>query len=335
LDLLVYAAPAFLLLSGLEAFALRRRGRPVRFADFASGLGCSILDQLVNAPTVVVFLAAYGAVQARHAVFPWPAGAAGWIAAVLLHDIAYYAFHVASHRINVLWAAHVVHHQGEDYNFDVSWRQGAVATWVTYAFYLPLAWIGVPIQTFVVVHGVYQIHQFLVHTELVGRLGPIEWIVATPRIHRLHHGRDPEHLDRNYGGFLCVWDRLFGTLAREGTRPDYGVTEGLASWSPFHANVHLFGRLWRESGQARGLRAKARVWLGPPSGLRPAKRIARYDARPAPGPLPAALLAVSLVLAFVALGAGDLPLAAVRLPAGVASLAALAGLSARLDGTRS
>lgn len=333
MDLLVYAAPAFLVLSGLEAFALRRLGRrPVRFADFASGLGCSILDQVVNAPTVVLFLWAYSWIQSGHALLPWPSSALAWIGAVLLHDLAYFVFHVASHRVNVLWAAHVVHHESEDYDFDVSWRQGTVATWVTYAFYLPLGWIGVPVEAFVIVHGVYQIHQFLVHTELVGRLGPIEWIVATPRIHRLHHGRDPEYLDRNYGGLLCVWDRLFGTFVSQGREPDYGVTEGLRSWNPFYANVHFFGRLWRESERAKGLRAKARVWLGPPSSLTPAPRRGRYDARPS-GMLPYALLAGAGVLAFVALGLGSAPVASVRVPAGIAALALLAALSARLDGT--
>lgn len=328
---LVYAAPVFLVLSGLEAFALRKR-RPVRLADFASGVGCTILDQIVHAPTVVVFLAAYGSIHARFGVAAFGGvSVLGWIVAVLAHDLAYYAFHVASHRINVLWAAHVVHHEGEDYNFDVSWRQGAVATLVSYAFYLPLA-LFVPPATFLVVHLVYQVHQFLVHTSLVGRLGPLEWIVATPRIHRLHHGRDARYLDRNYGGFLCLWDRLFGTFVADAGEPDYGVTDGMRTWNPYAANVHFFARLWRESRAAKGTAAALRVWLGSPSSLaKPTAVPARYDASVEPG-MRAYLLAqlgVVVLAAFVALGA---PHAwNVRLPAAIFVLVSLATLPAFLD----
>ena len=187
-----------------------------------------------------------------------------WIAAVLLHDLAYYLFHRASHRVNVLWAAHAVHHQSEDYTFAVSLRQGAIATWVSYLFYLPLALLDIPVELFVIVHGVYQVYQFAVHTRFIPALGPLERVLATPLLHRVHHGRDADFLDKNYGGFFIFWDKLFGSFAPYTREPDYGVTAGITSWSPFWANLHPYAELARRARRAPDRRAALEVWLRPP-----------------------------------------------------------------------
>lgn len=291
MDPLLYALPAFLFFLAAEALALRvRKSRSAyRLNDFLSGIGCGMLDQIVNLAPLAGFLLAYDWVARHHAIAsmdlsnPW-----AWVGMVVAHDLAYYWFHRLSHRINLLWAAHVVHHQGEDYNFTVSLRQGTVATWVTFAFYLPLALFGFGVEMFLVVHGVYQIYQFFVHTQLCPRLGPLEWVLATPRHHRVHHGRDAEYLDKNYGGFFIVWDRMFGTFAEETSEPEVGSLAGIHSWSPVWANLGYFGALARKSGEAQGLAAKLRVWMGPPEGELPKEAFAgievpRYDSRPARG----------------------------------------------------
>ena len=108
---------------------------------------------------------------------------------------------------------------------------------------------------FLIVHGLYQVYQFFVHTRLVGTLGPLEWLFATPSVHRVHHGRPAECLDKNYGGFLNVWDRLGGTFQPEACEPEYGITTGISSWSPYWANLHYFAHLARCSRSAPNLTA--------------------------------------------------------------------------------
>lgn len=344
MDPILYAMPVFLVLCGAEAWLLRRQGSrsAYRLADFLSGLGCGILDQILNLGVMVMFVLGYDALEQRSGLLelsarnPWT-----WVVAVVAHDIAYYCFHRLSHRVNLLWASHVVHHQGEDYNFTVSLRQGAIATWVTFLFYIPLAWLGIPAFMFVVVHAAYQIYQFFVHTELIGRLGPLEWILASPHNHRVHHGRNGPYLDRNYGGFFIIWDRLLGTYVDERELPEVGTRDGLRSWSPLWANFGHYAKLAREARAARGLGAKLWIWLGPPEGhtaraklvATPMPAVPRYDVRPPRGTAiyvsvqMAALAGATLYLLHARAG---LRLAAILVGAG-AVVAGLASLSALLD----
>jgi len=256
--------PAFLVLAAIEAIVVSRRpGGRYQLGDLASGVSCGALDLLVNLAVVAGFLAIYDRVHRWSPVGIDPTSVAGWAACVVAHDLAYYVFHRVSHRVNVLWAAHALHHQSEDYTFAVSLRQGAIATWIVYWFYLPLA-LAFPLGMFIAVHGVYQIYQFFVHTRLVPSLGPLEKILATPMLHRVHHGRDPACLDRNYGGFFIVWDRLFGTYAPYTSEPDYGVTTGIASWSPYWANLGPYVDLVRRVRRAPRWRDRLAVFVRPP-----------------------------------------------------------------------
>jgi sterol desaturase/sphingolipid hydroxylase (fatty acid hydroxylase superfamily) len=315
-DPLVLALPVFLVLCLIEALVLRKRRGPARYrlADFISGASCGMLDQVVNLTIYLGFLGVYAWVQSDLALATWsPERASTWVVIVLAHDLSYYCFHRASHRISVLWAAHLVHHQGEDYNFTVSLRQGTVATWVSFAFYLPLAFAGFPLITFVVVHGAYQVYQFFVHTNLIPRLGPLEWILATPRNHRVHHGRDERYLDRNYGGIFIFWDRAFRTFAREEGEPTIGALSGLSSWNPIWANLTGFAGLVRRSRRVKGLGEFVRLWFGPPEALLDAERaegiqlpradsVPRHDARCAPS------LVAHVLVHFGILIAGSLAL---------------------------
>jgi alkylglycerol monooxygenase len=261
-DPLPYAAPLFVVAMIVEGALLRKSSAPYTTRAVVSALGCVALDQLVNVSTLVLFAMAYDAVHTNASAMHVD-GVLGWVVAVVLHDVAYYAFHRASHRVNVLWAAHVVHHQSETYDFTVSLRQGTVATWITYLFYLPVALV-VPAEIFIAVHAAYQIYQFFVHTRFVRSLGPLEWLFATPSHHRVHHGRDREYMDRNYGGFFIVFDRVLGTFAREKHEPKYGVPGGYDIVSPLFANTYVFARLFAASKRTRSLRELAGLWLGPP-----------------------------------------------------------------------
>jgi sterol desaturase/sphingolipid hydroxylase (fatty acid hydroxylase superfamily) len=296
MDPLVIAIPLFLALAAAEAVALHRGHRNHhKLGDLVSGLGCGALDQLVNLTVGAGFIAAYAVLERNVGLLELsPRSIPGWIAAVLLHDLCYYLFHRASHRVNVLWAAHAVHHQSEDYSFAVSLRQGTFATWVSYVFYLPMALVGVPAEVFVVVHGAYQVYQFLVHTRFIPALGPLERVLATPVLHRVHHGRDADFLDKNYGGFFIFWDKLFGTFAPYTREPDYGVVAGIRSWSPLWANLHPYAELVRRARRAPSPRAALAVWLRPPEWVAPWET--REPPRPGYGPdVPRAAAGHSLV----------------------------------------
>ena len=258
-DPLPYVAPVFAVALAAEHWLGGRYAR----RTLVSAIGCAALDQLAAVVGLAVFAAAFAAVHRLAPIELSPRAPLTWAIAVVAHDLAYYAYHRASHRVNVLWAAHVVHHQSASYDLTVSLRQGALATWVTYAFYLPLALV-VDVRVFLVVHAAYQVFQFFVHTRWVRRLGPLEWILATPSHHRVHHGCDRAHLDRNYGGFFIVFDRLLGTFTPEDREPRYGVPGGYEIVSPLFANTYLLARLAACSRAARARGQLWRLWFGPP-----------------------------------------------------------------------
>ncbi|MFO0665113.1 MAG: sterol desaturase family protein [Polyangiaceae bacterium] len=272
LDPIVYATPLFGIALLAEGLCLSGTKRAYSFRRVTSALGCLAYDQLVNAATVVAFVATFTMVHAHFGtkIFTEPEAASSTsakllsiVGAVILHDILYYAYHRLSHRVNVLWAVHVVHHQSRHYDLTVSLRQGTVATWVTYLFYMPMAFVVSP-TLFVQVHAAYQIYQFFVHTELLRRLGPLEWVFATPSHHRVHHGKNAAYIDRNYGGFFIVFDRMLGTFTEERDAPDYGVPGDYDDARPGNANLYLFARLFRLSARAKSAGALLRLWFGPP-----------------------------------------------------------------------
>jgi alkylglycerol monooxygenase len=181
----------------------------------------------------------------------------------------------------VLWAAHVVHHQSEDYNLSTALRQtssGWIAGWL---FYLPLAVLGIPPIVFAVVALVDLLYQYWVHTQQIGRLGWFDRWFCAPSNHRVHHAVNDRYVDRNFGGILIAWDRLFGTYAPEDESEPcvYGTRAALRSWNPLWANLEVYAALVRESRQAARWADKLRIWFGRP-GWRPADVAARVP-RPA------------------------------------------------------
>ena len=194
-----------------------------------------------------------------------------WVLALLQYDLCYYALHRAGHRCALFWAAHVVHHQSEDYNLSTALRQtssGWIAGWL---FYLPMAVLGFPPLVFAVVALVDLLYQFWVHTQLIGKLGWFDRWFCSPSNHRVHHAVNDRYLDRNYGGILIVWDRLFGSFQEEDDAEPcvYGTRSPLRSWNPLWANLQVYADLLRDSWHAGRRADKVHVWLMPP-GWRPA-----------------------------------------------------------------
>jgi alkylglycerol monooxygenase len=165
----------------------------------------------------------------EHRLFDQEPGVWTWLALLLAHDACYYAFHRASHRVRVLWAAHVPHHSSEHYNLTTALRLSWTTPFTGIPFWWPLPLLGFDPLWILGAHTFSLGYQFCLHTQLVGRLGPLEWVLNTPSHHRVHHGSDAAYIDKNFGGVLIVWDRLFGTFAAERTPPSYGLVHPLRS----------------------------------------------------------------------------------------------------------
>jgi hypothetical protein len=195
-----------------------------------------------------------------------------WIFATLGVDFLYYWWHRWSHEVNLLWAAHIVHHHSEDYNLAVALRQAWFTSATVVPVYLPLALLGLPPHIYFISRALNTLYQFWIHTELVGKLGPVEWIMNTPSHHRVHHGVNEEYLDRNYAGIFIIWDRMFGTFALERARPIYGTTTLINSFNPVWANFHHFFAMASKSRELTGWRNKLRVWVAHP-GWTPSRQL--------------------------------------------------------------
>ncbi|MBL7983595.1 MAG: sterol desaturase family protein [Flavobacteriales bacterium] len=277
MEYIILSIPLFFVLMGAElGWSLwngrRRRegGAPLyRFADFISNMGCGIGSQIIGAFTKTVIFGVYMWVYDHFRLFTVSSTALTWITAFLLVDLLYYWFHRLSHEVNFLWAAHIVHHQSEEYNLSValrqSWWQGLFSWW----FYVPLAVLGFHPLVIVTVGAFNTLYQFWIHTKAIDRLGPLEHLLNTPSHHRVHHGSDSKYLDRNHAGTLIIWDRIFGTFQPEEEEPHYGITTPLRSWDPVRANFHYWGDLIAMARRTRSLPDKLRVFLKPP-GWRPA-----------------------------------------------------------------
>ncbi|TGK37575.1 sterol desaturase family protein [Leptospira gomenensis] len=198
-----------------------------------------------------------------------PASFAGWSFVFLAVDFVYYWFHRATHEVNFLWACHVTHHSSEEFNLSVALRQSSFQRVFEYAFNLTIAFCGVPWEAFLFAHGILKIYQFWVHTRLIGKLGFLEEILVTPAHHRVHHGRDPKYIDKNHGGILIFWDRMFGSFAREEEEPVYGLTKPVTTFDPIFTNLHVYREMWELFGRIPNWKDKFLLLIKPP-GWRPA-----------------------------------------------------------------
>jgi alkylglycerol monooxygenase len=271
-NIIPFLVPFFIVGIVIEAIVARRRGvRVYHLGTMVSDLGTGITSQVFEVFLKITAVLAYAWVYEHWRLVefaersPWP-----WVVAFVGIDFAFYWWHRLSHVVNALWGVHVVHHHSEDFNLSVALRQPAFELVTAFFFYAPLALLGVPAHVWVTMYALNLFYQFWTHTELVERLGPFEKVFNTPSHHRVHHGVNPQYLDKNYGGVFILWDKLFGTWAPEGDRVVFGVTKPLHSYNPLWANFEYYAQVAR---QARGFGRwtdKLRVWWMHP-GWQPAE----------------------------------------------------------------
>ena len=268
IETILYWSPwAVIAFATIEALILWAARRHYDWRAFFA----SLTDLLVRQHIVYIYLA-FGLADPlimlawRHRLFTVPLDTvSAFVLLFLGQEMAYYWFHRASHRMRLFWASHAVHHSTNEMNLSAAYRFGWTTRFLGAAFFfVPLIWLGFPPRVTFVVLNLNLLYQFWLHTDWVPKLGPLEWVLNTPSHHRVHHAANPEYLDRNYGGVLIVFDRLFGTFAAEDDAVPcrYGLVEPLRSnnpvWIAFHGWIALGRDLWR----SRSLRELGtnRVW---------------------------------------------------------------------------
>ena len=269
LNIIAFAIPVFLASIVLEAVIAKRKGRReyYYFGTALSDVATGTVFQALEVFFKFVPLLIYAWVYQNWALIDW--GDNPWVVwgiGLLTVDFAFYWWHRASHVVNVLWAVHAVHHQSEDFNLAVALRQPAFEPITWFFFYIPLALLGVPTEVFVAAYALDLLYQFFIHTELIDKLPrPIEWVFNTPSHHRAHHGVQDQYLDKNYGGILVIWDRLFRTFEPEGERVVYGTTVPLESYNPLWCNFQYFQYMANVARKAKRWRDKLWIWFAHPA----------------------------------------------------------------------
>ena len=251
---------------------MRRRGQtqPFRRADILANLALGAMYQVFELGAWALVTGAGAAWFYAHRLFTIPANL--WTLPLIFVGVefCYYWFHRSSHRVRWFWSAHVVHHSGESMNMTTAMRQSllySVTGW--WLFFMPLVLLGVHPAVVFLLYGCDLAYQFFIHTESVGKLHPwIEFCFDTPSNHRVHHGRNAQYIDRNYGGVLIVFDRLFGTYAAEVEPVDYGIVRQVRSHNPLWLNLHEFAAMWRDVLRSGPLSLRLKHLWAPPEWTR-------------------------------------------------------------------
>ncbi|BCJ71287.1 C-5 sterol desaturase [Catellatospora sp. IY07-71] len=182
---------------------------------------------------------------------------------LIAQDFCYYWSHRGHHVIRLLWASHVVHHSSRAFNLSTALRQSWTG-FTGFMFYLPLVAVGVDPLIVGFCGGINLLYQFWIHTERIDRMWrPFEFVFNTPSHHRVHHASQGSYLDRNYGGILIIWDRMFGSFAPETVRPVYGLTKNIETHNPLRVAYHEYAAILRDLRHRRVTQWPATLLRGP------------------------------------------------------------------------
>lgn len=267
--IIYWAVPGFVLLLLLELAWCHWRGSEAikgyatadTFASLAMGLGNLLTAAIWKVVAVAVLFAAYEFRLFEIPVDTWWA----WALVIVGDDLCYYWFHRFGHRVRIGWAAHVNHHSSEHYNLSTALRQSWTGPILKVWFFVPLVLIGFHPLLVVTAQALNLLYQFWIHTEAIKRLPtPLEWLFNTPSHHRVHHGSNPQYLDKNYAGIFIVWDRLFGSFEPEIEPVRYGLTKSLGSFNPIKIAFHEWVSMTRHAIRAKRWKNKILYFLMPP-----------------------------------------------------------------------
>lgn len=265
---LAAAIPVFVGLMLLEYWYARKKGlNYFGLHNSVANISIGVAERLADVLIAGYFYFIYDYLQTRFGLFNIKSGVAWWILLFLATDFIWYWYHRLAHEINLLWFAHVVHHQSEDFNYTVSARITIFQALARTGFWSVLPLLGFPagmITSLLLVHGLYP---FFIHTRTIGKLGLLEYILVTPSHHRVHHASNEKYLDKNYGDVLIIWDKIFGTFQKEEEEPVYGLTQPLKTYSFLWQQFHFAIELIIAFKAARGFKEKCKVLFGRPDSL--------------------------------------------------------------------
>jgi alkylglycerol monooxygenase len=271
MNIILYAVPFFFLLIFIELLLEKKKGTDYyRVNDSINSLTAGVLSRMTGIVKQLFPLTIYVVAYEQLALFQMESSWWMWVTAFVLYDFCYYWNHRLGHEMNILWAAHVVHHSSEEYNLTTALRQSG-SSFFSWVFYLPMAILGFEPLVLITVGSLNLIYQFWVHTRHIPKLGWYEGVFVTPSNHRVHHAQNQIYIDRNYGGVFILWDRLFGSFQEEldEDKPIYGIRKALKSWNPLWANVHVYAQLGKDCWHAKRWQDKLLIWFKR-TGWRPA-----------------------------------------------------------------
>jgi sterol desaturase/sphingolipid hydroxylase (fatty acid hydroxylase superfamily) len=264
---LAFAIPAFFIFVFIEFKIARhqKKAKVFKYESTVANFSVGIAERLLNLFIAASFYQVYQWVYANYAIFNISTAWYVWILLLLSTDLVWYWYHRLGHEINFLWAAHIVHHQSEEFNLSAAARITTIQAVFRNVFWCILPLIGFHpnmIITILLAHGAYS---FFTHTQLIGKIGWLENVLITPSLHGVHHASDEKYLDKNYGDVFVFWDKLFGTFQTEEEAPKYGLTHPIKSYSFLWQHFHYYLEIGEAYRRAEGFKAKWNAVFGSPA----------------------------------------------------------------------
>jgi len=268
-----FSIPFFLVFIALESLLFWRKNyNQLRINDGLTNLNCGIVTLIFELFTKGGLFLFFNFISNKFGLINWDMNVGlTWIIFFFVYDFFYYWGHRLSHKVNFMWSGHLPHHQSEEYNFTVALRQGAFQDTLNFPVFIPMALMGCPIEVFATVLLLNKFFQFWIHTRAISYVPFIEGILNTPSAHRVHHAVNSIYIDKNFGGFIMLWDKLFGTWEIEyADQPCvFGVHKPYRSWNPLFAHIDWWATLWKDAVQTQKWSDKIKLWFMP-TGWRPA-----------------------------------------------------------------
>ncbi len=269
INYLAFAIPAFFIFLYFEyLLALRlKRVKVFKYESSISNLSIGIAERLLNLFISATFYSMFYWVYQNYAIFTIPNIWWVWVLLILVTDLVWYWYHRLGHQVNFLWAAHIVHHQSEEFNLTVSARITVFQACIRNIFWCAIPLLGfhpTMVITILIVHGAYS---FFTHTQLTGRMRWLEYIFITPSLHGIHHASDEKYLDKNYGDVFVFWDKLFGTFQKEEEPPAYGLTHPVNSYSFLWQHFHYYLEIIEACRRTKGFKNRIHIIFGNPATL--------------------------------------------------------------------
>lgn len=248
-----------------------KKRRFYRYIDVVTNIQTLLLYQMLGAVALGVIYLVYQWIYTNFSLIEQNVNSPlAWLAGFILADFCHYWFHRSAHRNNFLWGIHQGHHSSEDFNLSTALRKGIFQLWIDWPFFLPMAVLGYPFfEMYLPLKGLQFSYQFWLHNQYIGKLPLLEKVMVTPSLHRVHHGQNPQYIDKNHAGVFIIWDKLFGTFAEEKEPVIYGTTEAVNSFNPIGIQFVWWRNLWRDAVNTKRWRDKLAIPFMP-TGWRPA-----------------------------------------------------------------